>query len=349
MASPITWKEKLGCWGHERWRTELAIRAPRLAARFGLTWQDLCNRHERLKVDPISGGRICCWADSSKLTVARVFPRVAPTLLRQALAEWPIEFNFSDLAPVAAQPEVSILIAIGGIERLPQFELALAAARAQRDVSVELIVVEQSATPQLFGWLPKDVRYVHQSAADGQQGFNKSWALNRAAREARGATFVILDADYLVPRDFAKECHRILKSIEGVRPGRLLFYLTEHATRRLKLAPRVTTRCELDCVVANNPTPVAVRSNTYWSIGGHDESYFGWGGEDIEFLERLRTRQVSEGGWVPIVHAWHPPAPKKHNGDRNTELHSRITALAVDERIRRLMTIPSGGVTPQMR
>jgi hypothetical protein len=342
-----TLKQKLGCWLHERWRAELVLRAPRLAARCGLGWQDLCNRRERLTADPATGGRICHWEDSSQLTVARVFPRVGAALLRRALEEWPLEFHFGRREAADTPPEISILIPIGGSERRPQFELALAAARAQQGIAFEIIVVEQSEAPQLEACVPGDVRHIHQPASSKQRGFNKSWALNRAAKEARGKNYLMLDADYLIPRNFAQECHRALQSLEGVRPGRLLFNLSERALRRLTTEPDMTAPLELDGIVANTPTPVALRAAAYWSLGGHDESYFGWGGEDNEFLERLRTRPISEGGWLPIVHAWHLPAPKKLNGDRNRELHAAITAAPVAERIRGLVARPTGGLTPQ--
>ncbi|MFM7368864.1 MAG: galactosyltransferase-related protein, partial [Sphaerospermopsis kisseleviana] len=73
-------------------------------------------------------------------------------------------------------------------------------------------------------------------------------------------------------------------------------------------------------IVENNPTPLALHKSTYWDIGGHDQDFWGWGGEDTEFLDRLRTCKISEGGWLPFIHLWHPSAPKKANGDRNNQI-----------------------------
>jgi len=86
----------------------------------------------------------------------------------------------------------------------------------------------------------------------------------------------------------------------------------------------------------NTPMPLAVRKRAYDAIGGHDESFVGWGGEDVEFLSRLRTLWCSEGGRVPIVHVWHPFAPQKANGHRNLELLSRALSLSPEQRITQL-------------
>ena len=342
-----SFKQKLGCWLHERWLTELVLRFPGLAGLLGLSWLNLCNRAEKLSDDVISGGRVCHWPDSSMLTVARIFPPVGSRLLSHALAAWPVRFNFTPQRVVSEHPKVSILIPIGGNDRLPQFELALAAARAQEGIEFEVVVIEQAVKPQLAARLPADVRYLHQRRTPGEFGFNKSWALNGGAREARGDALIILDGDYLLPVSFASEAFRVMREAEGARPARMLFYLDERSTGELSSVPNLSGMVGVEAVVANNPTPIVVRRSTYWEIGGHDEAYFGWGGEDTEFIDRLRTRSISEGGWLPVAHAWHRPAVKKDNGDRNRELHRRTMAVSTHERIRRLTRDMGGGMFPR--
>ena len=328
-------RSRMACWLHERWRTELVLRFPTLTRSVGWSWLDLRNRLERLRYEEVSGGRVCLWADSSTLSVARIFPPVATRLAKQAIARWPIRFDASPSRRHAARPSVSILIPIGGTERVRQFQLTLAAARAQNGIEVELIVVEQGTGPLLAGGLPTDVRYLHQVAAAGTP-FNKSRALNGAARIAVGEVLIILDADYLLPESFASEAFRVLRRVEAARPARLIFYIDEVSSTGVSAASGLPPALGIERVVANNPTPIAVRRSTYWEIGGHDESYFGWGGEDTEFLDRLRVRRMSEGGWMPVLHVWHPAAPKKQSGDRNRELHDRTMSIPAAERIRRL-------------
>ena len=133
MSNRPTLKQKLGCWAHERWRAEIVLRSPEIAGRFGWSWLDLCNRNESLTVDPVTGGRICKWDDSSALTVARVFPSVGERLLNHVLRQWPIRFESGALG-WQEKPRVSFLIPIGGHERLRQCNLCLETVRAQRGV-----------------------------------------------------------------------------------------------------------------------------------------------------------------------------------------------------------------------
>jgi hypothetical protein len=320
-------KPKLGCWLHERLRTEAA-----LCHWCPGDWLDLCNRNETLAIDPVSGGRICRWRFSSQLTVSRVFPQVGSRLLQACFQRWPLELNNAPSRPTCPHPEASVLLVVGGADRLGQFAAVLASLRGQSHEAMEIIVVEQSSTAVLEGELPGDVRYFHTPQPTGK-GFNKSWALNVAARHARGDFLLIHDADYVVPRDYVRQCCRVLGQVESVRPSRFNFHLDQASTRRLVESRSAGPEPRLEAVVQNNPTPMAVRRKTYWDVGGHDERFVGWGGEDVEFLSRLRTRSISEGGWLPVIHLWHPPAPQKASGHRNQGQQDRLLETDPQERI----------------
>lgn len=346
-----TLRQRLGCWLHERPSAEIVLRCPRLAARLGLTWQDLRNRHERIRRDERSGGRECLWQFSSQWTGAKVFPALGMRLLRHCIPD-AVPLNFDSDRTLAGHPQVSVLVPVGGTGRMPLFQIVLAALRAQDGVPFEIIVVEQSCESTLAAQLPADVIYLHARSSGPEAGFNKSWALNVAARAARGETLVIHDADYVPPPGYLRQCHDVLRRVEGARSGRLIFYLdaatTGHIVTTRHFDPRMLHVRGVEAVVQNNPTPLAVRRQTYWEIGGHDESYFGWGEEDAEFLERLRTRAISEAGWAPLVHLWHPPAPQKATGTRNHALHAVIAARPPTQRIETLRALVLGGEIPQV-
>lgn len=345
-AKDVSVKRKIGCWVHERWKVELVLQYPQFAQSKGISWLDWCNRVEIIEPDLISGGRICNWSDSSRLSVVQSFPKIGIKMMNHVLRTWPISLNFDMKPDSGEQPQVSFLIVIGGLNRLPQFEMALASVRAQVGVAYEVVVVEQSEKTLLAEHLPPDVRYFHQTLRAEEKGFNKSWATNRAAREAKGEILIFLDADYLIPTAFAAECCRVLQNVEGVRPSRLIFYLNQSSTEQLIKDQDLNNILDLDYVVANNPTPVAVKASTYWEVGGHDESFSGWGGEDTEFLNRLRTRRISEGGWMPLLHLWHAAAAKRENGDRNQALYEALISQSAPERISRLLKLNLGGHVP---
>ncbi|MFV0445253.1 MAG: glycosyltransferase [Planctomycetaceae bacterium] len=269
--------------------------------------------------------------------------------MHQALGEWPIRFNDDVARTTSDEPLISAVIATGGLERYPQLELTIASLRAQTDVSFEIIVVELGTESVLDNRLPKDVRHMFVETDIGSDGFNKSWALNVGARSARGQYLAIHDGDYLVPTRYLAHCAELLQTFDGVRPARLIGYLDETSLHRCRDLRALDDQSTFENLVANNPTPIVFRTERYWDIGGHDESFFGWGGEDVEFLSRARTCSFSDGGMIPIVHAWHPPAPKKASGHRNNDLQAALMSQPSADRIQALKSLTLGGNSPQPR
>lgn len=334
MADKQNIRQKLGCWLHERWRTELVLRSPVLASHLGLSWIDLCNRSEAVQHDSISNGRVCPWSDSSPLTVSRVFPGIGARLLRHCRRDWDFQFNDSPSRLTSSKPVASALIAIGGSGRLPLFHCTLSSLRGQDFGELEIVVVEQGSEAFLRDSLPDDVIYIHDPTEEGA-AFNKSRALNIAAHQAQGEYLMIHDGDFVVPTSYVGSIVEVLKKTDAVHPCRLIFYLDESTTRTLIADRDLNAAHGIASVVQNNPTPIGVRKSTYWDIGGHDESFVGWGGEDLEFLSRLRSRNVSEGGWMPVVHLWHPVASQKV-GHRNQAHQDELLSVSPEQRIERL-------------
>jgi GT2 family glycosyltransferase len=332
-----TIKEQLGCWLNERWKTELILTVPKFAEAMGLTWLDLCNRSEVLQPDPVTGGRICQWQFSSRLTVTRFFPKVGGRLLNHCLVGWPINLEDCKSFKLNPKPKISIIVGVRGKERLPQFFACLTSLQNQEDVDFEIIVVEQSWQSEFSELLTSGVRYIHQQCASPDIPYNRSWAFNLGVKQAKGKYVVLHDADMLVPQTFARSITNILDSgIDGVRLPRLIFYLDQSTSEFVQTQKTLPVRFAISEVVANNRTPVATTKDAYLAIGGHDEAFWGWGGEDDEFMDRLRTLNISEGGYLPIIHLWHPSAPKKANGDRNSQLCNDRLRIPTKDRINEL-------------
>jgi len=341
-------RQRAGCWLHERWRTELVLRAPGLARWLGWSWLDLCNRNECLSVDSDSGGRACLWSESSNLTVARIFPEVGARLLQHCFAQWPVRFSESLAPSDHATPQVSFILGVRGRERLSQFEACMASLRAQVGISTEIIVVEQSWRQEFAGIVSSDVRYHHQQATDPAMPFNRSWALNGGARLARGHILVFHDADMLVPARFARCIAEVMQSrLDALRLPRFIFYLDQESSETLQRTRAIPSRPRMERVVANNRTPVAVTRDAYFSLGGHDECFYGWGAEDDEFMARLATLRVGEGAMFPILHLWHPSAASASR-ERNSALLAQQSSIPVAERISALCRRPHGGSVPSV-
>lgn len=340
-----TLKQQLGCWLYERWQLELALRFPSLASSLGCGKFAACNRHERVRKQSL-GGYECDWRFTSELTACRFFPLLGRRLLDACFQEWPLRFS-SNIC-IQEQPAVSFLVAVRGTNRLPQFKAVLSSLMGQRDCPVEIIVVEQSHVREFVEHIPEGVRYVHTSEFPSGMPFNKSWALNVAARHASGRYLVIHDADMVVPCDYASRIREVLDAgFDAMLLPRFLFYLNEDDSRRF-LEKYDGSRIE-SCgrVVQNNPTPIAIRAETFWKIGGMDESFFGWGGEDDEFVDRLSGQRFYRGMCFPMIHLWHEEAPKTFKQANEGIYHTRIK-LPVGERIRELNARNQGQGSPSI-
>lgn len=343
-------RERLGCWLHERWRTELVLRLPRLAALLGWSWLDLCNRNERLRTDALAGGRECLWAYSSALTVARVFPDVGSRLLHHCLRRFPIRLESVASNPVdSPTPEISVVIGVRGTGRLEQFKSCLQSLLVQSSVIHEIVVVEQSWLPEFKSLLPAGVRYLHQQSTHPDMPYNRSWALNAGACAARGRVLVLHDADMLLPQNaLAVIVAAIDHGLDAVRLPRLLFYLDADSSVAVQRTRCFPQHLRFERVIANNRTPIAVRRDCYFGIGGHDEAFYGWGAEDDEFMDRLRTCQLGEGAMLPIVHLWHTSAAGGDARNRNAALLEHARLSSPQERIEQLRARSWGGQVPSV-
>lgn len=329
-------KRRLGCWLHERWRLECAL-CPILSRLTGIRWYDLHNRIERIGVGGDAASRVCRWQWTSELTVCQVFPEVGARLLRHCVESWPLLPAGTRDGEVAPPPRISVIIPVGAEERHAALRAVLASFLGQTEPGIEVIVAEQSSVPRLEQRLPLGVRYLHITDAAGEAGFNKSRLMNAAARQSRAPWLLFHDGDIVVPAGYVAAILERVESgpWEALRPIRFLFCLDSVGSERYLRSSDLPA--EIARVTQNFPGgSTAVRRDVYWALGGHDERFVGWGGEDTEFLDRLRTRRLFPGHFAPALHLWHPPAPKKRSGDRNQAVQDARLSISAEERIREL-------------
>jgi len=284
-------------------------------------WTAFRNRDERLSIDAATGGARCEWLFSSDLHIANVFPSAGRALMRRAFDEWPIESAPARRVP--GPPRVSFIIGHRGEARLPLLLETLGSIAAQRDVPIECIVVEQSAAPTVN--LPSWVRHVHTPIESDALPYNRSWAFNAGAKVAQSTLLVLHDNDILVPAAYASELlKRHAEGHEFIDLKRFLFYLDEQ--KRLE---RVSQNLLGGSIAADR--------DAYFAIGGFDESFVGWGGEDNELWERAATRRTFTFGYLPFVHLWHAPQAEKPAAQTaGVQRFAELSRIPVEERIRAL-------------
>ena len=343
MAEPTgaSLKERLGVWLKDRWRYE------RLLARPAPAHLAIANRSERLEAAPEGRGQACLWRYTSRLHAPAVQPGLGLRLLRRCLEEAPIRRRSApgwDEGP----PELSVLIGHRGTERLPLLLATLESIAAQKDVRLECLVIEQDSEPRIAASLPGWVRHVHGPLADPGAPYNRSHTFNVGAREARAPVLLLHDNDMLAPAGYARRLlDRIARGYAVVNPKRFVFYLDEVHSAHVLAGSQDYAERPAEAIVQNLEAggSMAITAAAYAAIGGMDEGFVGWGGEDNEFWDRCLTRPTWIWGYEPIVHLWHRGQPLKHRRDNpNLDRARGLMERPALERIAALRAPPVPGL-----
>ena len=294
----------------------------------------ICNRNETLLSSPDGRGVACQWQWTSDLHAPKVFPRLGTRLMACCMRDMPIEFAWTQQESVS-EVQVSFIVGHRGLQRVPQLLATLATVAAQRGVGCECIVVEQSSQSEVAGLLPGWVRYVHTPLPAPGMPYCRSWALNVGARAARGKVLVFHDNDMLVPQAYAAELWaRSQAGYEVINLKRFIFYLNEAHSSAVCAGDRRLTAMPAEAIVQNTEGggSVAMSRDAFFAIGGYDEAFVGWGGEDNEFWQRALTRKVWPFAYLPIVHLWHAPQPGKEQQDSPAVLRFQELAAVPPQR-----------------
>jgi hypothetical protein len=124
---------------------------------------------------------------------------------------------------------------------------------------------------------------------------------------------------------------------QAARLQRFVFHLTARDTEsffangRLEdsVAPEL---CRQNC----QGVTVAIERKTYFDLGGHDEAFVGWGGEDNELFDRLRSVRLHDHAYLPLVHLYHGPQPDKGAVNPNTPYFESRMRLPACQRVAEL-------------
>lgn len=317
-----------------------ALRPALMAGREPHPWIYVRNRHERLVRPDRGEGVACAWQWTSDLHAPLVYPVLGRLLLRAALRDCPIGLPDPEVTPAPTErPDVTFLIGHRGRDRLPHLQWTLRSIAGQVGVSIECIVVEQDSEQPARDHIPGWVRYVHTPPPYEGMRYCRAWAFNVGARQARSPLLVLHDNDMLVPETYAAELVRLRTRYEVINLKRLIFYLSEDHTQEFFSGNASCASLRPHSITQNAEAggSVAVDRDAYFALGGMDEAFVGWGGEDNEFWERALTRRVWPFGHLPMIHLWHPPQTGKRavhgRGATTAELSDRRAGIPAQNRI----------------
>ncbi len=162
---------------------------------------------------------------------------------------------------------------------------------------------------------------------DDRRPFCKTAALNRGFEKAKGDIIVLLDADCYIRGQVIRDCAGKIRSSRrrGIPlwyvPYRRFYRLSETASKQLIASDPADPVRFPDPPAYDDVEQPEIASTGHWwgaliqimpreafaKVGGMDERFRGWGGEDVSFMIAVDTlygkHKTSNN---PVCHVWHP-------------------------------------------
>jgi hypothetical protein len=254
--------------------------------------------------------------------------------------------------PGGADPEVLVVIPFREHDEAGRHRLRnlLACLRTLRDQSAprssyRVTVVECDDYPRWREVI--EPRCDHYLFAVKPDKFNRSWGANTGVVNSPGRAEIIcvLDADVLADRDFiARNVARFANpGIGGHLPYRDMFCLDPAAAswairERLQEGAAEPAPDGLRGFLLRRPPGCCmwVRGGVFHRVGGMDERYEGWGGEDNDFAYRLDMATPVDSFTDRLLHLHHPPVSELKDDGELVNAHIPPLSWQPDQRIGRL-------------
>jgi len=304
-------------------------------------WIFIKNRNEVLEIPNTRNGVKCQWQWTSDLYLPKLYPVFGQKLLKKAFDDFPISFGQNRHLLGELKPDVSFVIGHRGIERAPLLLKTIESIAGQKNCNIECIVIEQDTEPLIEEMLPTWVKYLFTPIPYPDMSYSRSLAFNEGAKQASADCLIFHDNDMLIPNCYAQKALNIInQGYEFINLKRFIFYLSKSSSKSYLENISNINDIEFDAIVQNleGGGSFSASKEAYFEIGGFDERFVGWGGEDNEFWERAQTRKLWPYTFLPIIHLWHHAQPEKRavQNSQGKTLYSELSQQSPSQRIRYL-------------
>lgn len=165
-----------------------------------------------------------------------------------------------------------------------------------------------------------------------ENNFNRSKAINLAVKEATKDILVIVDGDVIYDPVIIEKSISLLNEAAFVVPFTEVYNIDEADTKRLlKTEPKWPLDVNPEECAKQTFYPgfcgkiMVISKELFEKVGGFDERFIGWGGEDDAFSLSVQTLY---GGLVNIpggiYHFWHPVS-NYYTNPHGSENHALVT------------------------
>jgi len=199
---------------------------------------------------------------------------------------------------------------------------------------VEIIIVEQDDAPRLPSFTIKGVKHVFTKS---EMPFNKAWAFNVGLKYATTETIVFGDCDLIMDPNKMIEALKKLENYDCVSPysrvidldpNEVNMNLDQMAT--INRPGRGETDIQKICLAGGI---IMYRKEAIYKIGGFDQGFIGWGGEDDfqSHKSKIFLTWYEQMG-TTCYHLWHERgAPDPVPYQRNLELLNKLMSLSKED------------------
>lgn len=201
----------------------------------------------------------------------------------------------------------------------------------------KIIVVEQDLIPTFDKLSEKlNIEYYFQ---EHNGSYNKSKALNYGAIKANTKYLIFNDCDIVMEEYTYNFCLKYLKEFEMVSPYSMCFDLSIPETDKFYLTPIVKVplgRKPREGSFNPEYTNISggcmmIRRDSFWSIGGWDEEFSGWGGEDDAFNHKIKKCLKYKVFNNICLHLWHEKNKTNHEIHKNDVLVKKYREMKKEE------------------
>ena len=185
----------------------------------------------------------------------------------------------------------------------------------------EVVLVEQDVETKIDS--PLIPNYCNYHFIYNSGDFNKSWGINYAAKKSKGDVLIVIDADMFIDAGVLLQgVDQVRSGVDAINPYEYLVDLTQEETQALLQGDQQLnisrTHEQLNRSQLRQIPPFCggifiIDRHFYFSVGGMDERFSGWGAEDDAMTLRVKanSREVRILENQMAYHLWHESDPQQ--------------------------------------